>query len=88
MFLQDHTAEAIATFRESDAWKHQGLVELPDQLLKVSLANPSPGELSSYVRSFREAGVDLPVLYPYFPEDECHDFKIETVAGICMAMQR
>ena len=36
MFLQDHTAEAIAHFRHSNEWKSQAF-ELPDQLLKVSL---------------------------------------------------
>ncbi len=86
MFLQDRTGETIASFRESNAWKHESGVELPEQLSRVSLANPSAEQLGSYVRSFREAGVDLPVLYPYFPEDEGQDFKIETVAGICRAM--
>jgi len=86
MFQQDRTAETIHTFRKSDAWKREDF-DLPDQLLKVSLANPSSGELSSYVNSFREADVDLPVLYPYFPEEESQEFKIETVAGICKTIQ-
>jgi len=82
MFLQDHTAEAIARFRQSNDWKDHEF-ELPDQLLKVSLANPSAGELATYVRLFEEAGVDLPVIYPYFPEAERQSFKLETVSRIC-----
>jgi len=82
MFLQDHTAEAIARFRQSNDWKSHEF-ELPDQLLKVSLANPSADELAAYVKSFEEAGVDLPVIYPYFPEDEKQSFKLQTVNRIC-----
>jgi len=82
MFLQDHTAEAIARFRQSNDWKSRGF-ELPDQLLKVSLANPSADELAAYVKSFEKAGVDLPVIYPYFPEDEKQSFKLQTVNRIC-----
>src|SRR6266568_508118 len=82
MFLQDRTAGSIALFRQSNDWKDHEF-ELPDQLLKVSLANPSDGELAAYVRSFEEAGVDLPVIYPYFPEDERQGFKLQTVSRIC-----
>jgi len=82
MFLQDRTAEAIDGFRQSNDWKSREF-ELPDQLLKVSLANPSVDELATYVKSFEEAGVDLAVIYPYFPEDEKQSFKLETVNRIC-----
>jgi alkanesulfonate monooxygenase SsuD/methylene tetrahydromethanopterin reductase-like flavin-dependent oxidoreductase (luciferase family) len=82
MFLQDSTAGSIARFRQSNDWKDHEF-ELPDQLLKVSLANPSSRELATYVTSFKEAGVDLPVIYPYFPEDERQSFKLQTVSRIC-----
>jgi len=85
MFLQDLTAGSIARFRQSNDWKDHEF-ELPDQLLKVSLANPSDGELAAYVRSFEEAGVDLPVIYPYFPEDEKQSFKLQTVNRICHSL--
>ncbi len=82
MFLQDRTAGSIARFRQSNDWKDHEF-ELPDQLSKVSLANPSAKELAAYVRSFEEAGVDLPVVYPYFPNDERQSFKLQTVSQIC-----
>jgi len=41
------------------------IFHLVEKLLRISLANPTKKELVDYVRSFREAGVDLPCLYPY-----------------------
>ncbi len=81
MFVQDGTAEVIARFRKSDDWK-SGEISLPRELLKVSMANPTDSELSSYVESFRLAGVTLPVLYPYFPSSEEPEFKNSTVKRI------
>ncbi len=49
---------------------------ITEKMLKISLANPAREELSSYVASFREAGVDLPCLYPYFEPLEGDAFKI------------
>ncbi len=43
---------------------------------RISLANPTKQELASYVRGFRESGVDLPCLYPYFEPLEDDAFKI------------
>jgi len=81
MFLQDGTADTISEFRRNDEWK-KGPIDLPRELLKVSLANPGDDELSRYVESFREAGVTLPVIYPYFPSDEKSEFKFETLKRI------
>jgi hypothetical protein len=81
MFLQDGTAEGISEFRKTDDWK-RGSISVPRELLRVSLANPSDEELRLYVRSFRKAGVSLPVLYPYFPSDEKSDFKQNVVRRI------
>ncbi len=81
MFLRDGTADVISEFRKNDEWK-RGPVELPMELLKVSVANPADDELSRYVRSFREAGVTLPVVYPYFPPDEESEFKKRTLRRI------
>ncbi len=78
MFVQDGTAEAISTFKENEGWK-SGDVDVPKELLRVSLANPRSDELVQYVKSFRQAGVALPVVYPYFPNDEDPRFKLETV---------
>lgn len=81
MFQQDGTAEAISQFRHSDEWKRVN-VELPSELLSVSLANPTSEELHKHVQSFRKAGVTLPVPYPYFPNDEGSEFKRKTVENI------
>ncbi|HET7404925.1 MAG TPA: LLM class flavin-dependent oxidoreductase [Candidatus Bathyarchaeia archaeon] len=81
MFAQDGTARAIRALREREDWKH-GNMEVPRELLKVSLANPNPAELSAYIASFRKSGITLPVLYPYFPDEEKSEFKIETVKQI------
>jgi hypothetical protein len=50
-----------------------------EKLTRISLANPTKTELASYVATFREAGVDLPCLYPYFEPDEEEVFKISKV---------
>ena len=81
MFVQDDTAKAISSFKSDEEWK-SGPVEIPNELLSVSLANPRGSELIRYVKDFRQAGVTLPVIYPYFPNDEDGEFKIRTVTGI------
>ena len=81
MFVQDGTAKAISSFKSGEEWK-SGPVEMPNALRRVSLANPRSGELAQYVKAFRQAGVTLPVIYPYFPNDENSGFKIETIRGI------
>ena len=81
MFQQDGTASAILAFKKDDELKN-GPVDVPKELLRVGLANPKSKELHQYVQSFREAGVTLPVLYPYFLSDETRDFKLETAKRI------
>jgi len=81
MFEQDGTAEALVSFKETEEWKSRDF-EVPKKLLRVSLANPQGDELTNYVESFRQAGVGLPVIYPYFPEGEERAFKLETVKRV------
>jgi alkanesulfonate monooxygenase SsuD/methylene tetrahydromethanopterin reductase-like flavin-dependent oxidoreductase (luciferase family) len=50
-----------------------------ENLTRISLANPTKTELAAYVGTFREAGVDLPCLYPYFEAGEDDAFKISKV---------
>jgi alkanesulfonate monooxygenase SsuD/methylene tetrahydromethanopterin reductase-like flavin-dependent oxidoreductase (luciferase family) len=85
MFVQDGTAEAISTFKENAGWK-TGPVDVPKELLRVSLANPRSDELVQYVKAFRQAGVTLPVAYPYFPSGEDARFKSETVNRIVKSL--
>jgi len=86
MFVQDGTANAISLFRPNEEWKN-GLVDVPKELLRVSLANPRSDELAHYVKSFRQAGITLPVIYPYFPGGEASRFKTETVSAILKSLQ-
>jgi hypothetical protein len=85
MFQQDGTAKAISSFKSSEDWK-SGPFKVPEELLRVSLANPSKEELVQYVKSFRQGGVTLPVVYPYFPNGEGSSFKIETVKRISRSL--
>jgi alkanesulfonate monooxygenase SsuD/methylene tetrahydromethanopterin reductase-like flavin-dependent oxidoreductase (luciferase family) len=85
MFVQDGTAREISLFRSNEGWK-SGPFEVPKELPRVSLANPRTEELVQYVKSFRQAGVTLPVLYPYFPNSEDPRFKAETVKEIVKSL--
>jgi len=58
-------------------------IHLSERLLKISLANPTKRQLAHYVNGFREAGVDLPCLYPYFQSNEDEAFKIRKVEENC-----
>jgi len=53
-----------------------------EKLLEISLPNPTKEELASYVETFRDAGVDLPCLYPYFESTEHEAFKVSKVEEI------
>ena len=85
MFVQDGTAKAISSLKENEEWR-TGRVDMPRELLAVSLANAKSEELVRYVKSFRQAGVTLPVVYPYFPNGEDSKFKLETVKGILKSL--
>lgn len=43
---------------------------IPDELLEISLANPSDEEVIVMLEKFVGAGVDLPIIYPYVSGDE------------------
>jgi alkanesulfonate monooxygenase SsuD/methylene tetrahydromethanopterin reductase-like flavin-dependent oxidoreductase (luciferase family) len=85
MFQQDGTAKAISSFKSKEDWKN-GPFKVPQELLRVSLANPRTEELVQYVKSFRQGGVTLPVVYPYFLNEEDSSFKLETVKRIMRSL--
>jgi len=85
MFQQDGTARTISSFKSNEEWK-SGSFKMPKELLRVSLANPQTEELIQYVKSFRRAGITLPVVYPYFPNGEDSSFKLETVKQILKSL--
>ncbi len=57
-------------------------VHLSEKLRQISLANPTRKELAGYVERFRDAGVDVPCLYPYFESNEEEAFKMSKVEEI------
>jgi alkanesulfonate monooxygenase SsuD/methylene tetrahydromethanopterin reductase-like flavin-dependent oxidoreductase (luciferase family) len=81
MFIQDGTAKAISSLKDNEG-RNSGPVDVPKELLRVSLANPRSDELVQYVKAFRQVGVTLPVVYPYFPNGEASGFKTRTVSEI------
>ena len=85
MFVQDGTASTISSLKSDEGWK-SGHVEAPKELLRVSLANPEGDELHRYLQSFRQAGVSLPVVYPYFPNGEDSGFKMSTISQILKSL--
>jgi len=85
MFVQDGTAKAISSIKGKEGWK-TGRVDVPKEILRVSLANARSDELVQYVKSFKQAGVTLPVVYPYFPNGEDARFKLETVKRIVKSL--
>lgn len=50
-----------------------------EKLLEISLANPTRKMLAAYLNKFRQAGVDLPVLYPYFEPGIDEPYKTNKV---------
>ena len=77
MFESIGVAEEIA--RMKTILKTGESVIPSEKLLEISLANPSKTMLSAYLNKFREAGVDLPCLYPYFEPEEGEEYKISKV---------
>lgn len=48
-----------------------------EQLSEISLANPTDEEVVDLLQRFRQAGVDLPILYPYISGEE--EYKVSVV---------
>gem|GEM_PF-462693 len=81
MFELDGIVGAIKEAKENFA-STSGTKKIPEPLLNISLANPSESELRDYVRRYREAGVTLPCIYPYFSTREDPRYIFETIGKI------
>lgn len=80
MFKQDGVANLINEgSRRLSANRDIGI---PEELLQISLSNPSQDELKEYVKNFRSSGVKLPCIYPYFPRNENEEYKTQKVLEI------
>jgi len=64
---------------------HQKDFPYSEKLALTSPVNPDLNELRRYVSSFREAGISLPVIYPYFLSNESFEFKLETIQTVISA---
>jgi hypothetical protein len=80
MFLSAGVAEEITTAKS--ALRSGGTGSPSEKLLEISLANPSKTMLAAYVKKFRDAGLDLPCLYPYFEPGQDEAWKISKVEEI------
>lgn len=49
---------------------------IPDDLLEISMANPSDVEVVSMLEKFMEAGVGLPIIYPYISGDDVYKTSV------------
>ncbi len=76
MFERDGVASDIARAQSEKSG------QIPESMLRTSLANPSSNELDVLVQEFREGGVNLPCIYPYFQTDEDSAFKRQTIKSI------
>lgn len=79
MFADDGVFEDIKKAKLS---MDNGKVDLPSSLLRIGLVNPSSSELRSFLRKFRNAGVTLPCIYPYFPKQETFDFRLSCIKSL------
>lgn len=84
MFEKIGISEDILTAARSLGEKD---LKYPENLSLTSPVNPDVGELHSYLSKFREAGISLPCVYPYFSPKESFEFKEETVRGIISASE-
>jgi luciferase-like monooxygenase len=80
MFQSAGVAHEIASANSTLASNKD--VNPSEKLLRISRANPTKKDLQEYVSEFRDAGVDLPCLYPYFEASEDEAFKVNRVEDI------
>ncbi len=77
MFEKDGVTQAIGNLRSTI--KNNQEIEIPEELNKISVANPTKEELVELFEAFRKAGVNIPCAYPYYAPDESTAFKRETL---------
>jgi len=82
MFERDGIADVIK--KSLDSLENEPY-NVPRSLLEISPVNPSKSEISQYVSAYRNAGVTLPCIYPYFSRGENFDFMQETIRTIISA---
>jgi hypothetical protein len=84
MFERDGVSELITSAARS---LENHTIEFPDRLREISPVNPDQNEISDYISRYREAGVTIPCVYPYFASGETFEFKLETIHKIIASTQ-
>lgn len=79
LFVLDGVAEDVA---EAASNLEKGEIYVPSSLYRISLVNPSPDELSEFVRKYVDAGVTLPVPYPYFSASDGSHYRLRVLNEI------
>ena len=76
--------EAMGISKTLDAFKDaQEVTEghITEEILEISMDNPTQKEVLELLERFREAGVDTPVVYPYVAGSD--DYKLQLVKNLC-----
>jgi hypothetical protein len=79
MFEKDGVSDLIRSAKSSQTY--------PDRLREISPVNPDQRALAEYVSRFRESGVTMPCVYPYFAPEETFEFKLETIRTIISSVE-
>jgi hypothetical protein len=69
MFEEAGISDAITNVEVDSA-------SVPDELLDVSLPNPTKGEVAQFLRRFVRVGVTLPIAYPYVSGDDRYKLTV------------
>jgi len=79
MFEKDGVTDLISSAKSSQIYS--------DRLREISPVNPDRNEIAEYASRFRQAGVTIPCLYPYFAPGETFEFKLETIGSIVSSVE-
>jgi len=60
--------------------------ELSSSLLRICLVNPSSKKLIRFVKEMRDAGVNIPVIYPYFDQNDKEQFRISIIENVLSSL--
>ena len=82
-----HKMFEVAGVADSIAGLRRDSRKIPDELLEISLPNPTKQEVVRFLRRFARAGVNLPIIYPYVSGDEDYQLDVvKTLASVAAAV--
>ena len=83
MFVENGVDQDIQRAKET---LKMGKASIPNSLMRISISNPSDTELRNYVGSFREAGITLPCVYPYFSNEDDLKYREQVIRSMAKAV--